>query len=82
METKTRTSITDINANGTLSVLIQVYVEYNMQKTILENHREALTPGQFDRAKEILLDNQYAAIEALWTNEIVEAYRASVTENI
>lgn len=82
MDTKTRVSVTDISASGTISVLSQIYIEYNGQETILENHRESLTPGQFERAKKILPDNQYAAIEALWTDEIVTAYQASIAENI
>jgi len=75
---KTRIFITDINADGEISVLTQTYIEFNGQETILENHREALVPGQFSRAKEVLPDNQYAAIEALWTNEIVMAYQSKI----
>ena len=82
METKTRTSITDINSNGTVSVLTQTYAEYNSQEIILGNHREALVPGQFERAREILPDNQYNAVVALWTREVIEAYRSLMAENI
>jgi len=82
METKTRTSITGINSNGTISVLTQTYAEYNSQEIILGNHREALVPGQFERAREILPDNQYNAVVALWTREVIEAYRSLMAENI
>jgi len=71
METKMLTLVTDINIDGTLSVLMQ---------TEAGNHREALVPGQFDRAKEILPDDLYQQVEALWTEEIVTAYQAKLMQ--
>jgi len=44
------------------------------------NHREALIPGQFERAREILPDDLYAEVEALWTTEVVEAWEKQVAE--
>ena len=74
MDTKTKVSITDITADGTISVLMQTYIEFNGQETVLENHRETLVPGQFERAREILPDNQYNAVLALWTGVVVAAW--------
>jgi len=71
MELKTQVSVTDVTADGAISVLMQ---------TDTSNHREALVPGQFDRAKEILPDDLYQQVEALWTEEIVTAYQAKLMQ--
>jgi len=74
METKTRISITDMTTDGAISVLTQTYIEFNGQETILENHREALVPGQFERLRALLPENQYKAVEALWTDEVITTW--------
>jgi len=74
MEIKTKTSITDMTSDGIISVLMQTYIEFNGQETVLENHQETLVPGQFERAKEILPDNQYNAVLALWTGVVTAAW--------
>jgi len=74
METKTKVSITEMAADGTISVLTQTFIEFNGQETVLENHRETLVPGQFERAREILQDNQYNSVLALWTGAVVAAW--------
>ncbi len=77
-EIKTRISITDINADGDCSVLTQQYIAVADQEHIISNHREALIPGQFDRAQEILPPNLFAAIQAIWTLEVIAAYEAKI----
>jgi len=74
METKTKVSITNMTIDGAISVLTQTYIEFNGQETILENHREALVPGQFERLSALLPENQYKAVEALWTDEVISAW--------
>lgn len=77
-EIKTRTSLTNINSDGTCSALTQQYITVADQEHIISNHREALSPGQFDRAQEILPDNLFAAIQAIWTPEVIAAYEAKI----
>lgn len=75
MEQKTKITIDSIQSNGCLSVLKTTYIDYNGQEIVLENHREALTPLMNDRAKEILPDDLYIVVKALWTDEKVKAYK-------
>ena len=37
-------------------------------------HREALMPGQWERAKEILPDELLAQVEKIWTPKVVEKW--------
>lgn len=74
IEIKQRIRLDAISDDGTCSVLTQEYFELNGQKTVISNHREALVPGQIDRAKEILPDHLYKAVKAMWTKEIVAAW--------
>ena len=41
-------------------------------------HREALVPGQFDRAREVLPDDKYHEVCELWTTEVVQKYKESL----
>ncbi len=77
-EIKNRISITDINSDGTCSILTQQYIAVGDTEHIINNHREALSPGQFDRAQEVLPDNLYAAIQAIWIPEVIAAYEAEI----
>jgi len=72
--------LTDINPNGTLSVLSQ---ELNEDGTEISNtHREALIPGDFNRAHAILPEDLYKQVYDLWTPEIVQAYEDSQLSDI
>lgn len=66
---KSEVKITDVAKNGCISVL-----------TASEegNHREALTPLQFDRAREILPEDLFQEVAELWTDEVVQAYKDSL----
>lgn len=40
-------------------------------------HREALVPGQWDRARIILTDALYAQVQKMWTDAVVSAWAAA-----
>lgn len=44
-------------------------------------HYIGLMPGQFDQARKILPDDLYAQIEALWTPEVIMAWKAGLTRS-
>lgn len=81
MDIQTRVSIDSITSDGTMSVLTETYVIYNGKEAVLSDNREGLTPLDAERAAEILPDNLMEVVKALWTEEIVEAYRARIAEN-
>lgn len=81
MDIQTRVSIDSITSDGTLSVLTVEYLEYDGREAILSDNREALTPLDAERAAEILPENLLEVVKALWTEEIVEAFRAKIAEN-
>lgn len=62
--------------NGVLSVLIQTIGSDGN----ISNQRESLTPGHFERAKEILTDSLYTEIEKLWTPEIIATWKQKQSE--
>ncbi|WRS27294.1 hypothetical protein U6B65_13325 [Oscillospiraceae bacterium MB08-C2-2] len=69
--------IDNISDTGTCSILIR---EIDPETFEAQNHREALVPGQFERAMEMLPDNLYAVMEALWTPEVIAAWQQKQTE--
>jgi hypothetical protein len=70
METSIR--ITDIAPNGSFSVLTE---------TETGLHREALAPGQFERAREILPDELHEQACGIWTDEVVQAWKELASED-
>ena len=65
-----RMEITDISETGCFSVLTV---------TDQGNHREALSPGQFDRARKILPDDLYDQVCKIWTDEVVQVFKDSLS---
>lgn len=43
-------------------------------KTDSGNHREALAPGELDRAQQILPEHLYAEVRELWTPRVVNKW--------
>lgn len=81
IEVKTKTRLDNITDDGAVSVLTQKYFILEGEEKVLENHREALTPTQLERAKTILPPHLYEAVAALWTPEIVAAWEAKRAES-
>lgn len=69
-------SITDISPDGTLSVKTEI-TSADGEQII---HREALTPGNFVRAREILSDELYQQVCDLWTPELVQMWAVTAEE--
>jgi hypothetical protein len=67
--------IDNFSGNGIFSVLVQTF---DPEKFEIEHWREALAPGQFDRARELLSNDLYTQVCQLWTPEVVQAYLASL----
>lgn len=80
IEVNTKTQLDNITAGGSISVLTQKYFLLDGEENVLENHREALTPNQLERAKEILPSHLYEAVAAMWTPEVVTAWETKMAE--
>jgi hypothetical protein len=65
---ETNIFIDNFAADGSFSILKKIF---NPDTFTVENHREAITPGQFERAAEVLPAHMNAVINAIWTPEIL-----------
>jgi hypothetical protein len=75
MDIKTKLTIDSVHDNGCVSIKKETYSEFNGANVILEIHREALTPLDLEKAKEILPTDLLSVVTAFWTNEKIQNYK-------
>lgn len=55
-----------------------VYVKEEGNELARERYRQVLEPGQFEEAEKLLPIDKMAIIEATWSDEVVDTYRAKL----